>query len=185
MKAIIFEDMCFKILTVFSLAPGKSFTREGLKKKTKANNVPLDKALTKLLCSKILIKNYRKYELNHSGEWMTKLIEMIEHEHWKLKKIPLDVYFAVTDLSRKLLNYECDAYLFGSYSKLTFTVDSDIDVAVITRQKIDRGFLKKMELRYGVEIQLHIFSPDVYQKKKDPFVKGVLEGVKLIETLKK
>ncbi|MBR9689925.1 MAG: nucleotidyltransferase domain-containing protein [Candidatus Altiarchaeota archaeon] len=185
MMSLVFDNTIFKILTVFSLAPGKPFTREKIKEMTKTNNVPLDDALRKLIISKMLIKKNKKYEIRHSAEWTTKLLEFITHEHWKLKHIPLDVYFTITDLLRKLSKHKCNVHLFGSYSKLTFTTDSDIDIVVVSDTPIDFKFTRALEKKYSKEIQIHKFSPDFYEKQNDPFVKEVLEGVALMKTLKK
>ena len=50
----VFDRDCFKIVSLFALSPGSRFKREEIKEKIRLNNVPLDKALAKLVNCHIL-----------------------------------------------------------------------------------------------------------------------------------
>ena len=180
---LIFDKEVFKILVVFSLEPGRKFTRKELKLNTSANNVPLDVALAKLTASQILIKEYRKYRLNTEMNIM-KLVEVVKKEHEKLKLIPLNVYFSVMEVTSKLARQNCNIHLFGSYSKLNFNVDSDVDLAVVSDQKLDFSFVNAIEKKYGKQIQIHELGPEIYKKRNDLFVRDVLDGTRVLGNLK-
>jgi len=73
--------------------------------------------------------------------------------------------------------------LFGSYAKLTFTPESDIDLAIVSER--DLKFLEKqalkIERKYKIKIRLHFFPKDFKEHKEDPLVKEILRnGIKLI-----
>jgi predicted nucleotidyltransferase len=58
---------------------------------------------------------------------------------------------------------DVEVYLFGSYAKLTFTQESDIDLAIVSDK--DLRFLEKqalkIEKKYKTKIQLHFFPKDL------------------------
>lgn len=173
----VFDSNCFKVLTVFSLSPGKSFIRKELQELTRLNNVPLDSALKKLKDSGVLECKENKFSLVFTKS-NQKLLELVEGEHQKLKLIPLKVYFALIDFTEKIWKKDCQVYLFGSYSKLNFTTDSDIDLAVVG-DEFELGFVKRIEDRYGKEIQVH-FIPRGDADSKDAFIASVFEGTRLV-----
>jgi predicted nucleotidyltransferase len=167
-----------KILTVFSLAPGAKFRRKELKEKTKLNNVNLDKALITLQNSKILLKenNYFKLNLNDKTKF---LVEIIQKEYKELNEIPLNVFFSILDLVYKVLVVKnIEVYLFGSYAKLTFTPESDIDLAIVSDKHLEslEKYALKIEKRYKTKIQLHFFGTDFKKHKEDPLVKEILRN---------
>ena len=181
MIGLLFKPAVFKILTLFSLEPGRKFTRKEIKEHTKLNNVPLDTALKLLEAAGIVIKERRKYRLNfEKGE---NLIELVKKEHTKFNRIPLRAYFAVFDIAEKLAKEKCDAYLFGSYAKGNFTAESDLDIAVISGEKIDMRFVNRLEKRHGIKIQIHLFDRDFYKHRGDKFVREILDGILIIKNL--
>ena len=184
----VLNQDAFKLLTVFSLSPGSRFRRKELKELTRLNNVPLDKAMLRLVSSGVLSKR-GTYSVNMESEWAETIIPLCAKQHTQLRRIPLMVYFLISDFVFQASSFKgIELYLFGSYSKLVFSEKSDIDVAVLTLQnvKVVKGQLlalaEKLGKSYGKEVQLHFFDKkSFYSNKKDPLVSEIIKnGVLLI-----
>ncbi len=75
---------------------------------------------------------------------------------------------------------ENEIWLFGSYSKLVFNEKSDVDIAFLISDKIDkekiRKYLRKIEKHYEKTIEEHFFEKKVfYKNKKDLLVKEIIQ----------
>ena len=186
MIAQIFNRDILKLLTIFSISPGSKFLRKELKERMRLNNINLDNAINVLLSSNLIKKERRLLSLNLDN--IKQIIRLISDEYKGLKELPLDVYFPIVDIIFFLskLKY-ADVYLFGSYAKLIFKENSDIDIAVVS-DKIDNEekkelnrLIQKLESKYGKSIELHYFGRKFYKNKKDPIVKEILKnGERLI-----
>ena len=64
----IFYANSFKIVALFALSPGSRFKRKEIKEKTKLNNVPLDKALSRLVSSGIVKKENNLFSINFESK---------------------------------------------------------------------------------------------------------------------
>jgi len=179
----IFHNDIVKILTIFSISPGSRFLRKELQEKTKMNNVNLDNALNLLLNSQILIKKGKLLFLNL--EESRNLISIISNDYKKLKELPLTIYFSIISLTFYLSKIkEVKLYLFGSYAKLIFKENSDIDLLIIS-DKLNKKEINlqidKIESRYKTKIETHYFGESFFNNKKDSLVKEILRnGVRLI-----
>ena len=178
----IFDKDVLKVLTIFSLSPGSRFLRKDIKEKTKLNNVNLDNAIN-ILFNSDLIKKERKFL--YFGLASKKILDLIHEEYIKLRELPLDVYFLIIDMVfniSKLKN--ADVYLFGSYSKLIFKENSDIDIAIVSEKinkKVINNMASKLDDKYSRKIEVHYFGKSFYNNKKDPIVKDILRnGIRLI-----
>ena len=184
----IFSKDILKILTIFSLSPGSKFQRKELKEKTKLNNVNLDNGLNILLNSHLIKKERNFLSLNFRNENAKNIMNLISEEYRILKELPLEVYFSIIDIIYLLSKLKkLDIYLFGSYAKLIFRENSDIDIAIVSNKinlkekKEFNKLIKKLESRYKKTIEVHYFKKNFYKNKKDLFVKDILKnGVKLI-----
>ncbi len=174
----LFDRNMVKILTLFSISPGSKFTRDEIKKKTLLNNVPLDNAINTLFKEQLIIKEKRFLSLNFENPNLRSIIQLIKKEHIRFKEIPLNVYFALLDLSKQLaqLKQIAHIYLFGSYAKLIYTEKSDIDLAIILKKediiKKIKNEIKKIEKRYNKIIEPHFFEKKDL-KQKDPIIKEI------------
>lgn len=181
----IFDKDSFKVLAVMSLSRGSKFRRDELKKRTRMNNVALDNALLALLNSGIIKKENKYLLINFENKYSTRILEVVIAQHKELKEIPFDAYFSVIDMILFLSRFKnVDVYLFGSYSKLIFKENSDIDLAVISdaidKKAVSRA-VQKTEKRYGKTVEIHYFEKNFYKNKKDPLVLEILKnGTKLI-----
>jgi predicted nucleotidyltransferase len=179
----LFDLSVAKVLILFSLAPGIKLKRKEIKEKTKLTNLTLDKALNILLNSSILLREDNYFKLNLNEETKT-LIKMIQEEYKNLNEIPLNAFFSILEIAEKISALkDVEVYLFGSYAKLTFTPESDIDLAIVSEREL--RFLEKqalkIEKKYKTKIQLHFFPKDFKEHKEDPLVKEILRnGIKLI-----
>lgn len=175
-----------KILTLFSISWGSRWNRKIIKEKTGLPNVVLDKYLSKLLNFGFLIKEKNLFSINFKNAEIGGIIKNLSADYLKFKQLQLKEYFMIRDISRKISetkNVE-NVYLFGSYSKLIFRKDSDIDIAIVSedvdKKKIGE-VIKNLEKRYKKTIEVHFFSKKFYKNKKDPLVKEILQhGIKLI-----
>lgn len=183
----IFTQDCYKILSFFSLSPGSRFNRKEIKNRILLNNVPLDAALSRLLSSGILIKERNYYSINLEDDYSKKMIDICKKQYKKLREPPLNVFYMLIDLISGISVHKgTEISLFGSYAKLVYSEKSDVDLAVLTTLKTDKGFIRKiaakLEKTYEKNIELHFFDKRSFLKnKKDPLVEEIIRnGVKII-----
>lgn len=182
----LFDKNMTKILSLFSISPGSRLNRKTIQEKINMNNIVLDKTLNQLINLRFLLKEKSFFSLNFKNEDTKKIIYLLSENYNKLKQLPLKEYFMILDIKEEFSKIKniSDVYLFGSYSKLVFKKTSDIDFAVISNEVNKRKFNKqilKLEKRFNKKIEVHFFTRDFYNNKKDPLVKEILrDGVKLI-----
>lgn len=187
----LFDLNILKILTVFSVSPGSRLTRKVLKEKTNMPNVVLDKCLSKLLNLGIFVRQKNLFALNFKNKEINDVIKLISEQYSRFKQLPLKEYFLILNIKEELLKIKNlgDVYLFGSYAKLIFKENSDVDVAIISdeisnneqnRKDVEK-IVRKLEKRHKKNIEIHYFSKKFYNNKRDPLVKEILQhGVKMI-----
>ncbi len=184
----LFNQDCFKILSLFGLSPGSRFNRTELKRRTRLHNVPLDKALSLLLSSGVLRREGKYYSINFENASGKKILELCQKQYRELRELPLDVYYLLVDLIAPLSSIKgIGVFLFGSYAKLVYTDKSDVDIALLhpsgwrPPEKI-KNLVKKLERIYQKKVEVHYFEKgSFYRNKRDPVVKGILkDGIKLI-----
>jgi len=183
----IFDKDSFKIISLFSLSPGSRFRRTEIKNRTKLNNVTLDKALQRLLSTQILKKHKSLYEINFQDDISKQILGIATKQYKTLKELPFDVYLIILDFVKEISTLKgIEAYLFGSYSKLVYNKESDVDIAILTIEKTRKENIKKMvqklEKNYGKIIETHFFNKkQFYKNKRDPMVKEIIKnGTKLV-----
>ena len=182
-----FNKNIVKVLSVFATSPGSNLQRNKIQEFTGINNIVLDKTLTRLCNSKILKKQKRFYAFNNSSKEAKSILKKISEDYHKLKDLPLRIYSLLIDLVFEFIELKNigEVILFGSYSKLVYTKNSDIDIAIISEKpnkKEINNIIKKIKKRYNKKIEVHYFKRNFYKNKKDPLVKEILrDGVKLIE----
>ncbi|MBI2676030.1 MAG: nucleotidyltransferase domain-containing protein [Candidatus Aenigmarchaeota archaeon] len=183
----IFDSGSFKVLALFALSPGSRFRRKEIKERIKLHNVPLDKSLSKLASSGMIKKEGAYYSINFGNSQTENVITIVAQQHKQLKNIPLDVHLLLADIAAEIAAIKgLEIWLFGSYSKLVYSEKSDVDVAVLGPESIDkqriRRLFKRLERHYGKEIGEHFFELHAfYRNKKDPLVKEILQhGIRLL-----
>ncbi|HLC71004.1 MAG TPA: nucleotidyltransferase domain-containing protein [Candidatus Nanoarchaeia archaeon] len=184
----LFHQDCFKVLSVYGLAPGSRFNRTEIKQRTRLHNVPLDKALLLLLNSRILKKEQKYYSLDFENDYTQKIMEINRKQHKELRELPLTIYHLILDIVTALSLFKgVEVFLFGSYAKLIYTEKSDVDIAIVHQKEFGKKdritkIISKIEKACNTKIEVHYFEKDgFYRNKKDLLVKGILkDGVRLI-----
>ncbi|OPY30694.1 MAG: Nucleotidyltransferase domain protein [Methanocella sp. PtaU1.Bin125] len=183
----VFDKDCFKILSMFSISPGSRFKRNEIKANTKQNNVTLDRALTRLVNSKIIGIDRNYYFVNFENDNARKMIDIVSGQYKGLRELPLNVFLLIVDLIDVLSTKKrIEVYLFGSYAKLIYREQSDVDIAVLLPaqdMKIDFDRIaQKLEKVYGKHVEIHDFEKEsFYQNKNDPMVSDILRnGIRLL-----
>lgn len=181
----IFNKEIFKVLTIFSVSPGSRFRRAEFKEKTFLNNVVLDNTLNDLIKTRIIKKEKKLYFLNFENEYTQSILSVISKQYKYLKEIPLKIYFTLIDFTSEIKQNNEEIFLFGSYSKLIYKENSDIDIAIIGKnpnKEIIKKIITKLEKKYKVIIEVHYFDKEkFYKNKTDPLVKDILRnGIRLI-----
>lgn len=182
----LIEKNAMRVLSVYSTSPGSRIKRKQIKELTKIPNVVLDKTISKLINLKLLIKKNGLISLNFEHSKIKEVIKIFSDNYSKFKHLPLKEYFMILDIQEEISairNLE-NAYLFGSYAKLTFRSNSDIDIAIISDEINKRdldNIVKKIERKYSKKLEIHYFGRKFYNNKKDPLVKEILQhGIKII-----
>lgn len=187
----------WRILMILSSPPGKGFTREEIHKFTKLGSKMLTGKLKVLQEFDVIFstKEGKKtfYKLNISNEFTEKILELCRMEIKELNKIDFETSIIFREFVRQVLeNIKVEEILiFGSYVKRTFHKESDIDIAVITKEKLNTGELllvenscDNIEKRFGKKIQTHIFSREEFgylKKKKDKLTEEIIrDGIRLV-----
>ena len=169
----------WKILLLMSEAPGKMLTRKQIQEHTKIGNKVLVKFLLLLekfdllQSSKIGRKNF--YKLNVENVYVPVIIELIRTEKRQLNAVYFSSLLVLRDFVYELTNFDFDnvrkVLLFGSVAKHTASIGSDIDIAVITKKMVSPGdqllhtdLVDRLQKRFGIEIQIHYFIEEEFEK---------------------
>ena len=185
----LFNKNIMKILALFFISPGNKYLRKEIKEKTKMNNIPLDNILNKLLNLNLLKQEKGYLKLNFDYEFK-EIIETARKDFVELN-LPLNIYYILLDIIEKIsaIKNIKEVYLFGSYAKLIYHENSDIDIAVFFPNKIKNRknmekridkTIEKINSKYKKKAEMHFFlEKDI--KEKDPVIKDILRnGKKLI-----
>lgn len=184
----LFNKNIMKILALFFISPGNKYPRKEIKEKTKMNNIPLDNNLNKLLNLKILKQEKGYLKLNFDYEFK-EIIEIARKEFVEFN-LPLNVYYIILDIVEKIsgLKNIKEVYLFGSYAKLIYRENSDIDIAVVFSNKIKNRknlekridkTIEKINRKYKKKAEIHFFL-EKDMKEKDPVIKDILRNGKKV-----
>ena len=167
-----------KIILIFAASPGRKWQRKEIKEMTGMNNVPLDNSLNELLTSKLITESKRLYSLNLENLIIQQIVKETKE---KISNLPFKVQFILVDFIdsiSKIKNAE-KIILFGSYSKLIFTEKSDVDIALILKERSSLHEKKmslsaeKISKRYKIDIQEHFFTESDLKHKEDPLIKDI------------
>ena len=172
----IFSQNCIKIITLFSLAPGSRYNRKQIKEKVYMNNIPLDNSLLRLVSSRIFHREKNYYSIDHVNENSKKILDICSKEFKQLKELPLNVYYILMDLSDYFSAAKgVELVLFGSYSKLTYSIKSDIDIAIMGKKA---DFALAAHIKYELEEETHLpffFDIIAYQDIDDDALKNHIQ----------
>lgn len=184
----LLDKNCAKILLFLAISPGSKYTRNELKIRTKMNNIPLDIALNRLYSFNLIVRTDKIYSLNLESQ----ILKFFLEERKKLSNLPVKIQFIIleaVDIISRFKNIK-QIILFGSYSKLIFHENSDIDLAIILDDAVkstmdfERAifpFLNKLSKKFKKEIEAHYFIESDLKHKEDPLIKDIVRnGIKLL-----
>lgn len=180
LSAILSSKSNFKILKLFSLAPGKPLTRKTIKEFTKLPNVSLDIALNKLIKEEILEEEKRLLKLNLSNEKTKVILDLIKIESKILREIPYKIWLLLFDFINAIQKTKFKkAFLFGSWAKHIAREDSDVDIALIIEKRdikqemLAEKIAEHLEDKYKRKIQLHYFEEEQFKKARTALAKEI------------
>lgn len=178
----------WKVLLVLAEAPGKAVSRKEIWALTLMGNKMIDRSVRLLSQFEVIsvsrVGNRKYYKFNFNSPFASKLLELIKLEKEKLESITFSIVNLLRELGYEITYASPDnvvkMILFGSYAKRTYTESSDVDVAVVfkernpTEELLITGIVEKLERRFEKEIQIHYFTE-----------KEFLGNTKLIQEIKK
>ncbi len=185
---ILIKPNLLKSILFFIVSPGSKYSRNEIKEFTKLNNVILDESLTELINLKILFKKDRLFKINLENKIIQEIKKELDNK--EINELPLKIKYLLIDILNQIQKIKKieNIILFGSYAKLIYHKNSDIDIAIIfkkeppikTKKKI-KIIIKKISKKYKKEIQEHLFIKEDLKNKKDPLIKEIIQnGRKLI-----
>lgn len=169
----------WKILLLMSETPGKMLTRKQIQEHTKIGNKVLVKFLLLLEKFDMLqtLKTGRKhfYRLNMHNPYTKSIMDIIDVERRQLNAVYFSHLLILREFVYELTNFDLEnikkIILFGSVAKHIARIDSDIDLAIITKEKttpqeqlLHTDLIERLKKRFGNEIQIHYFSEDEFGK---------------------
>ncbi len=175
----------WRILLLYAESPGAGFIREDIREHTGMGNRALTMALKRLVSFRIL-KGYEKdypytvYKLNMDNKYTELLLSLLKKEREDLNYLPLRYQIIIRNFTRKVvdkINPE-KVYLFGSVAKRTYREDSDIDIAVIVKDKKPEQELILSKLSEN-RIQTFIFSQEEF-KDSTMYEDIVKHGIRIL-----
>lgn len=184
----IFDKNIVKIVSFFIISPGSRYSRKEIKEKTEMNNIPLDVTIKKLGALKILKEEKHLYSLNFESEQAKIITDIIKKEYSSLN-LTHKIFNILFEVSEKIAKIgDVEAILFGSYAKLIHTEKSDVDFAIIIKQKtknrqkleaVIKKEIEKISKKSGKEIHTHFFTQkEIKENKNDPIIKDIIKNGK-------
>ena len=161
----------WKILFVLSEAPGKGVSRKEIQSLTRLGNKVIGKFIVLLERFDIIIMNKIGktfyYKLNLSNPFVERILEVIKLE----KKALNNLDFLVLNILREFVLKEDYDYFLSL--KRTYSDNSDIDVAIVFKEKnfedelLITEITDKLGRRFKKEIQVHYYTlKEFYDNKK-------------------
>ena len=186
MIANLLNKNIVRILSYLLISPGSRHSRKEIKEKTGMNNITLDESLHTLENIGILTRKRRLYELNMQEMNENSILKDLKNE-FETFAIPHRTFNILVEFTGEMLKEKSieGIILFGSYAKLIFSEKSDIDVALITKEKnkrIENEANKKtkgISEKWGKTIETHFFTKEEF-KKKDLIIADIKKNGKIL-----
>ncbi|GBE17853.1 nucleotidyltransferase domain protein [archaeon BMS3Abin16] len=180
MESIFGSKSRVKLLTLFLLNPGRKYYVREIERLTRENINSIRRELKNLEAINLL-----KSQRSGNQKYYTVNQEMSIYP--ELKNIFLKTQGAAKILQKKISSLKGinTAFIYGSYAKGEAGPDSDIDIIIIGNVNEDDLIMRirNVEKELNREINYVLFTPEEYEtrkKKKDPFIKNVLNDERII-----
>lgn len=184
----------WRIFSVLAQAPGQGITKEEIRKITKLGGNSLFKSVNILLQNNlILFSKFGKrsyYKLNLNNNYIKQVVEIINLEKQDTNNLNPKILIILREYVRQIFSLIdlSEMYVFGSIVKNSYKENSDVDIAIITKENIStkerieiEKIGEKIEERFGREVQSHFFTKSEFAKSKMSLVEQIhRDGIKLI-----
>jgi predicted nucleotidyltransferase len=150
-----------RILRLFFEYPNRSFTTDEILRNSYVGRGYGGKCIKQLLHFGILKMNKvgkeKRYTLNKENKFYEPLKDLFDLERNKYPTFSYVHRNIIGDLSQSLM--EETIIVFGSVAAGTATLDSDIDILIVSeRESFVKKYVKKLQKKYGMKIQAIILS---------------------------
>jgi len=178
-------DICFgnksswRILLLLSQAPGRGVSRQEIKRFTKLGDNALVRTLYNLELFSIVLKDKigkkTYYKIDKTNKYSLEVIKFCELEIKDLNNFNFLLSIIIREFTRQLIEIIeiKKLIIFGSTVREQFRKYSDIDVAIITKNKLKTKeelsiteIIDNLEQRFKREIQPHYFTVDEFETKR-------------------
>ena len=168
----------WRILILMSESPGGGLTREEIRRYTMLGNRAITLALESMARSGLITETRERkriYKMNLSSKFAEEIISLCRKERESLNNLPFRLSLPLREFSRQVAGTMPveKILLFGSVAKRTYREDSDMDLAIITREKPSTDqelsvseIAEKVRKRFGRKTQVHYFTSDEFEKGK-------------------
>lgn len=170
----------WRILFVLAEAPGKAVERKEIQGLTGLGNKALAKFLLVLerfdLVLSDKIGRAYTYKLNMANPLTGKILDVILLEKQGLNNPDFAVLTILREFVYEVTNIRLEnieqVILFGSFAKRTHHAGSDIDVAIIVKEKdmndeiLVADAVGRLKARFGREIQPHFFTGKEFKESR-------------------
>lgn len=179
---------------LFGESPGAGFTRQDIRNHTKLGNKALSFALKRLISFGILAKSRGElplavYKLNKENKYSQDILNLLQKERQDLNQLPYNFSMIAREFSREAVDSvnALSIYLFGSIAKGTYRDDSDMDFAVVLKEKKPKDDMAismitdKLSEKFKRKIQCFIITEEQVNKKRTKLIEEILKhGIKLV-----
>lgn len=173
------NNLAVELLYYLIEEKNKKYSFSQIKKITKFSNNGVYSATNTLVTYSILIKNKLKYELNSENKLVFQIIEILKSDKKKFKFISTYNFLQIREILKFLESKSLDkVYLFGSFAKGSQRKDSDIDIAIYSKNKIDILDWQYSLNQKNINVEFHLFNK---KDKNNELQKNILKtGLLLI-----
>ncbi|MBI2666413.1 nucleotidyltransferase domain-containing protein [Candidatus Woesearchaeota archaeon] len=191
LESLLGYKSSWRILSLLLETPRKLVSRKEIFQLTKLGNAPLSRGLDRLQKTGIIILEKRGnrefYYLNEKNEYLQQICELWKKEQKSLRNLPYGINTVLSEFLRGIQDSCISAsqiLLFGSHAKGTASVNSDIDVAIISEKtgeeiKISR-IVRKIEQQFSMKVQVHFFTSKGFSEKNALVQEIKRDGIDLL-----
>lgn len=191
LEPILGYKSTWRILELLLETPRKAVSRKELFAHTLLGNAPLSEGLKRLTAAALIIKDKKRkkesYFMNLGNETVQLLQRLWEKERNDLRYLDYNTKIILSEITRQLANMADieDLILFGSHAKGTASVRSDIDLAVIFKERVNMELemtkiVQSLKEKFDKEIQLHYFTKKNFTEKEELATEIKQEGLSLL-----
>ncbi len=182
---ILNDKVVWKFLLLISYSPGRGYKYNEIKESLKLNNSSLYKVLHKLEFYNLIKKENNIIKLDFTNPNTQFLLEIIEKDKKKFNNLTFKAILVITDFLSMIDKNTTikEVIIFGSYAKRTNKEESDIDIAIISKEKIDLfEYSYKIEEEYKIKLEIHNFTEKEFKNNNSKLIEEIKrDGIYLLK----